>query len=261
MRAGAGSFAITGGNLDVVQTDASGKTVVDTKAERLKRLADDLDDLTAKAQADPVFGTMLESFSTALNEPDSEFVRLYQIRDALVKRSGQSVMGKRRSNYRRQIEKFYGQMANDEPVVGGRQPCAREVEIDDGEMAREELHRPPVQRHAPVQRQVVHVVRKEHRDRRPRSENMEGDATAVGHRRVLYDWFGHARIVSRSGRRSACNPQRCSLTQDSSAALGHVDACRVQVFRSGRDENELGVSVARHRLRHACPCRRTGPWA
>ena len=106
LRAGVGSFAITGGNLDVVQTDASGKTVVDTKAERLKLQTDDLDDLSAKAQEYPVLGIMLESFSTALNEPDSEFVRLYQIRDALVKRFGQSVMRKRRSEYRRQIGSF-----------------------------------------------------------------------------------------------------------------------------------------------------------
>jgi len=68
LRAGVGSFAITGGNLDVVQTNASGKTLVDTKAERLKLQTDELDDLAAKAQADPVLGTMLESFSTALTD-------------------------------------------------------------------------------------------------------------------------------------------------------------------------------------------------
>ena len=120
MRAGVGSFAITGGNLDVVQTNASGKTVVDTKAERLKLQTDDLDDLSAKALADPVLGTMLESFSTALNEPDSEFVRLYQIRDALVKRFASERGAKEALGISTSDWKFFGQMANDGPVVGGR---------------------------------------------------------------------------------------------------------------------------------------------
>jgi len=120
LRAGVGSFAITGGNLDVVQTNASGKTVVDTKAERSKLQTDDLDDLSAKAQADRVLGTMLESLSTALNEPDSEFVRLYQIRDALVKRFGSERDAKEAFGISTSDWKFFGQMANDEPVVGGR---------------------------------------------------------------------------------------------------------------------------------------------
>ena len=120
LRAGVGSFAITGGNLDVVQTDASGKTVVDTKAQRLKLQREDLDDLSAKAQAEPALGTMLESFSTALNEPDSEFVRLYQIRDALAKRFGSERDAKEALGISTSDWKFYGQMANDEPVVEGR---------------------------------------------------------------------------------------------------------------------------------------------
>lgn len=49
------------------------------------------------------------------------------------------------------------------------------------------------------------MVRKEPRDRRPRSENMEGDATAVGQGRKLYEGFGHARELYggwRFGRRA-----------------------------------------------------------
>ena len=120
LRAGVGSFAITGDNLDVVQTNASGKTVVDTKAERLKLQTDDLDDLSTKARADPVLGTMLESFSTALNEPASEFVRLYQIRDALVRRFGSERDAKEALGISTSDWKFFGEMANDQPVMGGR---------------------------------------------------------------------------------------------------------------------------------------------
>ena len=59
---------------------------------------------------------MLESFSTALNEPDSEFVRLYQIRDALVKRFGSERDAKEALGISTSDWKFFGQMANDEPV-------------------------------------------------------------------------------------------------------------------------------------------------
>jgi hypothetical protein len=61
---GVSSFAITGGKLDVVPTDASGKVAIDTKAERLNLKRQDLDDLSAKAQAEPVLGRMLERYST-----------------------------------------------------------------------------------------------------------------------------------------------------------------------------------------------------
>ena len=70
----------------------------------------------------PLFSYVLESFSTALNEPDSEFVRLYQIRDALVKRFGSERDAKEALGISTSDWKFFGQMANDEPVAGGRHP-------------------------------------------------------------------------------------------------------------------------------------------
>jgi hypothetical protein len=39
------------------------------------------------------------------------------------------------------------------------------------------------QRDAPVQRQVIHMIREEHRYRRTPSEDVEGDPTAIGHSR------------------------------------------------------------------------------
>jgi hypothetical protein len=49
-----------------------------------------------------------------------QFVRLYQIRDALVKRFGSERDAKEALGVTTSDWKFYGQMANDEPVVEGR---------------------------------------------------------------------------------------------------------------------------------------------
>ena len=64
------------------------------------------------------------------------------------------------------------------------EPGTAKVEIDDLEVAGEEFDGPPVQRHVPVQRQVIHVVRPQHHDGWTVSQRMERDTDIAGGRRV-----------------------------------------------------------------------------
>ncbi len=52
-------------------------------------------------------------------------------------------------------------------------------------MASEKLNRRAAQRNTPVQRQVIHMVREEHRHHRTPAEDVEGNAAAIGHCREL----------------------------------------------------------------------------
>jgi hypothetical protein len=120
MRMGVGAIVMTGGSVDFVKTDAAGKIVVDTKAERIEQQKADVDDISAKAQNHPVLSKMLDSYSAAMTDTEAEFVRLYEIRDAIVGHYGKEGEARAALNISSGDWSRFGQLANDAPVVEGR---------------------------------------------------------------------------------------------------------------------------------------------
>ncbi len=114
-----GVIRITAGRVDVVQTDANGAVVRDTKAERIASDRAEMDEVGKKASTNPVLEAMLESFVSALNDRPGEFVRLYEIRDALVKHFGNELEAKKMLGISSGDWSKFGQLANDEPVLEG----------------------------------------------------------------------------------------------------------------------------------------------
>lgn len=111
---------ITDGKVDVVQTNASGAVVRDTRAERIASHRAELDEVGKKSLTSPVLSAMLESYVTALNDRQAEFVRLYEIRDALVKHFGSDRDAKQNLSISSGDWSEFGRLANDAPVIEGR---------------------------------------------------------------------------------------------------------------------------------------------
>jgi hypothetical protein len=80
------SLAITPalGYPDRVVLDAAGKVVSDTRRERLDQQSE-LTELIFKHRGAPLVGQLTASYRAAIDDPDNEFVHLYEIRDALKK--------------------------------------------------------------------------------------------------------------------------------------------------------------------------------
>ena len=62
---------------------------------------------------------MLESFVAALNEREGEFVRLYEIRDALVKHFGSDRDARERLGVSSEDWSNFGRLANAAPLTEG----------------------------------------------------------------------------------------------------------------------------------------------
>jgi hypothetical protein len=105
---------------DFITSDPQGNVIVDSKSERQQRRRN-LSMLSAKYRnKDEVVESILSSFERSLNNPETELVHLYEIRDTLsTKFNGEGTakheLGISSSKWRR-----LGQLANDEPINQGR---------------------------------------------------------------------------------------------------------------------------------------------
>jgi hypothetical protein len=73
---------------DLVLTDASGKIVRDTRAERIGAKREMGAAAAVLAQSDPLFSSLLESYSKAVEDPTNELVHLFEIKEALATHFG-----------------------------------------------------------------------------------------------------------------------------------------------------------------------------
>src|SRR5205823_3767305 len=71
------------------------------------------------------------------------------------------------------------------------EPSTTEIEIDDGEVAGEELDGATMQPDLPVQRKVIDVIGEKHHDCRPVAEHVEGDTNPIPRRRITDGRRGH----------------------------------------------------------------------
>jgi len=104
---------------DVITTDVDGN-VHDTRAERIAQQAATLDLFASKLSRGSVLRRMLESYSHAVDDPDDEWIHLYEIRDALgthytSHRKARAAVGITEGEWDR-----VGVLANVEPILQGR---------------------------------------------------------------------------------------------------------------------------------------------
>jgi hypothetical protein len=104
---------------DVVTADADGN-VHDTRAERIAEHAATLDLFATRSSRGSELRRMLESYSHAVEDPDDEWIYLYEIRDALAThytshRKARAALGIAQDEWDR-----VGVLTNVEPILQGR---------------------------------------------------------------------------------------------------------------------------------------------
>jgi hypothetical protein len=108
------------GTVDFIATDASGKVIADSKAERISR--DEtfnrlFEDASAKH---PLVTALLTSYQAAIADPENELVHLYEIRDALRDHFGSIKQAKIQLGITDADWDRFNALANDEPLLEGR---------------------------------------------------------------------------------------------------------------------------------------------
>jgi hypothetical protein len=111
---------VTAGKVDLIVTDAAGNIIVDTKAERIRERGE-IAQLAARYRLqDPTTASILDSYASAVREPDSELVRLYEIIDALRRRFGTEEKAIATLGLSGNKWKILRKLANSEPLNQGR---------------------------------------------------------------------------------------------------------------------------------------------
>lgn len=75
------------GIIDIIISDSDGNIIHNTRQERIDK-ENEFVELLSKHDNDILLDAMLKSYDAAVNDPENEFVHLYEIRDALDKYSG-----------------------------------------------------------------------------------------------------------------------------------------------------------------------------
>lgn len=120
MLAETGRITITGHPVDFTVRGASGRTIRDSKAERIDDAARSMSTLVDGADRSPLIRELLASYGRAVNDPANEFVHLYEIREALAKHFGSEAATKSKLGIPDSEWKTIGRLANHEPVEQGR---------------------------------------------------------------------------------------------------------------------------------------------
>ncbi|MBK8903118.1 MAG: hypothetical protein IPM53_18160 [Anaerolineaceae bacterium] len=106
--------------VDFIARDKDGNVISDTKRERIEK-KNQLADLAEKYRDnDMTAASMLNSYNSAVNDPDNELVHLYEIRDALAKKLGGKTTTLRRLGISEPTWNRLGSLANTEPLKQGR---------------------------------------------------------------------------------------------------------------------------------------------
>jgi hypothetical protein len=119
MIAALGSIAIAG-HADFIVTDASGRVLRDSKAERIAEQYRFVDLVLKGVPKHPLVSVLLKSYSSAVNDPANEFIHLFEIREALQKHFGDEQNAKKQLGISNTKWGRLGILANTKPVVQSR---------------------------------------------------------------------------------------------------------------------------------------------
>lgn len=120
VQAGVATLTITGVPADVIERDAAGNIIRDTRAERIRGAQKFIEDCLRHGSRDGLLLTVLSSYHYAIADPSNEFVYLYEIRDAFKARYGSDDAAKSALGISSRDWSEFGKLTNVEPVVQGR---------------------------------------------------------------------------------------------------------------------------------------------
>jgi hypothetical protein len=121
MTGGAGLFALSSTvQAETVVRDAAGNILSDSGKQRREHDSRGITELSAAMARSEPLAFMCASYLKAMRQPESEFVRLFEIVDALVKRYRDEPSAKTALKAAASARNELGQLANDAPVLEGR---------------------------------------------------------------------------------------------------------------------------------------------
>jgi hypothetical protein len=117
------------GTPDLIVTDKAGNVVMDTRRDRIEKKRTVADLIQQHRATDTLLDALLNSYQTSVKDPDNELAHLYEIRDALSTKYGDSVRAKLGITHREWSR--FGQLANVEPLRQGRHRGANAENLRD----------------------------------------------------------------------------------------------------------------------------------
>ena len=114
------SLKISANPIDTLVTNKDGHIVQDSKGERLIKTRTFAELAVKHRSSDKLLNSLLNSYDTAVRNPNRELVHLYEIRDALSKQYSGESGAREQLGITSQQWKRLGQLCNDEPLRQGR---------------------------------------------------------------------------------------------------------------------------------------------
>jgi hypothetical protein len=108
------------GAIDITMTDASGRVIKDSRAERIAEHSRFIALITAAIEKHPLLKALLASYRAAVHNPTHELIHLYEIRDALGQHFGEDQIARQRLGISQAEWTRLGRLANTEPLEQGR---------------------------------------------------------------------------------------------------------------------------------------------
>jgi hypothetical protein len=120
LEAQAASYAVVGGNSDLIHRDANGNIIGDTRRDRIE-VTKTLAELSSRyAPTDPTIRRILDSFDVAVRYPRSVLVYLYEVWEALQTKFGGERKARKTLGIHRKKRSSLTKLADKEPINQGR---------------------------------------------------------------------------------------------------------------------------------------------
>lgn len=125
------TLSIKAGRADIISTDKSGNIVVDSEAARIRSETAFISSLLPRIDNSPTLQNMVDSYSQAVQDPDDEFVHLYEICDAAVKHYGNEASARTALGISLKDWRTFKGLANNKHIRQSRHRGQQEVGLRD----------------------------------------------------------------------------------------------------------------------------------
>ena len=123
--------AVSSDTLDIRVLDKDGNVVSDSRRDRIEKQMSVADLVETHRASDAVLAALLQSYGSAVRDPNNELVHLYEVREALSTRFGGEKAARAELGITRSRWSRLGELCNDEPLRQGRHRGKAAVSLRD----------------------------------------------------------------------------------------------------------------------------------
>ena len=111
---------MTAGNIDLQLKDKDGNIISDSKQDRVEKKKSLAELVATRKPSNPLVAALLNSYQTAVRDPNNELVHLYEIREGISAKFGGENTARRNLSVSSSQWSRLGQLCNNEPLKQGR---------------------------------------------------------------------------------------------------------------------------------------------